>query len=536
MSCFLQQLFGHSQGFWTWTIRAQRILIGGLILAGIGVFIIILFRMNKPNFKALYSGLFPDDAAKIVAKLQAEKQPYKIEDNGATIMVPEDKVYGLRLNNIREGVLVGHGISFEIFDKLKDGQTDFVQMIHYQSVLQNELSRTISEFLEVDRAKVHLVIPNKNFFIEKQTDPSAFIVLKLKEGKKMEQVQIQSVVNLVALSVEGLDKSHITITDTYGRRIYVPIMDKITEDLTATQMEYRNALQHSLEWRIEEILSSLVGAGRVIVKVNADVDFNWKATFKEPCDQNKIVVRSEQQHNEEAIKDKANTESSVFDTNCCGDGIAGVTSQQQSRLELQLTNLEINSDEKQIIRPAGELRRLSVAVIVDGSYAKGVKNELIFVPRKDEDRARFKQLIRNAIGFDSERGDVFEVVFTSFGGPVVESKPSLIRLVTDYLVCLGKPLLNALLIFSFLVIVVRPVVLALIRMAEGAPAVNLKSLSESDTQLVLTEVDKKEDEALDVTKKIEDIKVHVMQVSESNMEKAVAIVKSWLKQAETTRG
>jgi len=167
-----------AKNVWMGRSLSQQVIIGGLAVALMAAFIVGVVIMNKPDYRVLYSKLSPEDASKIISMLKATKEPYKLEENGQTVMVMADKVYELRLKVAGEGNLHGQGIGFEIFDDVKIGQTDFVQHINYQRALQGELARTIMEFPQVDKARVHLVIPKKSLFIEEQTQPSVAVVNK----------------------------------------------------------------------------------------------------------------------------------------------------------------------------------------------------------------------------------------------------------------------------------------------------------------------------------------------------------------------
>lgn len=529
----MQGYFDRIRDFWGKTNITQRVFIAGLSLAVIAAFLAMVFWLNRPNEAVLYTNLFPEDAARIVDTLKKDKIPYTLTNNGTTILVPEQKVYDLRLKVAGEGSMVGQGVGFEIFDQLKVGQTDFVQKINYQRALQGELARTISEFPQVESARVHLVIPSRSLFIEEQREPSASVVLKLVQGKKMENKEVQAVLNLVTMAVDGLEKSRVTITDAAGKILYSPSDDSTMEGMTTTQLEYKLTLQQTLERRIEEMLFPVIGPGRVIAKVNADLDFSQKTIQKEEFDPESAVVRSEQR-SEETTQGRANTESGIPEANFRGDGIAGAVSQQQSTRETRTTNFEINKVAQQIVAPTGTVDRLSVAVIVDGTYEKNAETgEFVFTPRSDEEMGRIRALVQNAVGYDTARGDAIEVSTIAFGGPDLELKPSLAAIIMEYAMRFGKPLLSALLIFLFMLMVVRPVILALIRpRVEGEMVEGLEGLPEGQERLALMEGDEEEAEALDALRKIEDIKAHAAQLSEQNLDQAVAILKVWLKDPE----
>jgi flagellar M-ring protein FliF len=535
MPQILTEFLERAKIFWSRTTMSQRVLVGGLSISMVGTFFFLIVWLNQPDWKVLYSRMQKEDASAVVKKLNAEKVPYKLEEveGTLTIMAPADKVYDLRLSVAGAGILHGQGLGFEIFDEVKVGQTDFVQRINYMRALQGELARTIAEFPQVERARVHLVLPHKTLFVEEQQPTTASVVLKLKDGeKKLEKSQIEGIVNLVALSVEGLTKDKITISATDGTILYSPKGGESLEGMSSTQMETKLTTESGLERRIEEMLSPLYGPGRVIAKVNADLDFSKKTIRKEVYDPQSAVIRSEQR-SEESQSGKANLSQGSPDPNFRGDGLGGALSNQQGSRETRATNYEINKEEYNIISPVGELRRLSVAVIVDGAYVKGADGQFAFTPRAQDELDRVKQLVSSAVGVDAGRGDTIEVSSLSFGGPEVEPAPNLLQIILEYTQRLGKPFLNGLLIFLFLVMVVRPVVMALIRpKTEVAGVEGIAGLPEGEGRLAIEEAEEQQEMSLDQLRKIEDIRAHAIQLSETNMDGAMAIIKGWLKHQE----
>ncbi len=533
MPSIFTDYFSKLRTLWGRTNVTQRVFIAGLALTVIVSFLVMVLWLNRPDFEVLYSNLYPEDAAKIVESLKADKVPYRLTNNGTTILVPDQNVFDLRLKIAGEGTMVGQGVGFEIFDEIKVGQTDFVQKINYQRALQGEIARTISDFPAVERARVHLVIPSRSLFIEEQHAPSASVVLKLVDGKSLKNKEVEAIVNLVVMAVEGMKRDRITVADTVGRILYSPSDDATLEGLSTSQLEYKLTMQQNLERRIEEMLFPVIGPGKVIAKVNADLDFSQRTIRKEEYDPDVTVVRSEQR-SEESTQGRANTEAGIPEANFRGDGIAGALSQQQSTRETRTTNFEINKTEQQIIAPMGVVDRLSVAVIVDGTYEKNAETgELVFTPRQDEELTRIRSLVENAVGYSSARGDSIEVSTISFGGPDIESHRTLAETIMYYAMRIGKPVLQALLILLFMLLVVRPVILALIRpRVEGEAVEGLEGLPEGQERLALVEGDEEEAEALDALKKIDDIKAHAAQLSEQNLDQAVAILRHWLKEPE----
>ncbi|MGE4553599.1 MAG: flagellar basal-body MS-ring/collar protein FliF [Desulfovibrionaceae bacterium] len=530
MPPFLKDSVNKFLNFWNNRTLAQRALIGGLSVVTVATFIMLIVWLNQPDYRVLYTKLYPEDAAKVVDILQADKISYQLEDNGQTVLVPADKVYDLRLKIASEGNLHGQGIGFEIFDEIKIGQTDFVQHINYQRALQGELSRTISEFPQVERARVHLVIPQKSLFIEEQAKPTASVVLKLKDGEELSKKEIGGIVNLVAMSVEGLDKSSVTVTDMNGQPLYEPDEAEGMMGMSSTQVDYKQMVERQIQKRIQELLAPAVGADKVIARVNADLDFSQRTIRKELYDPNVTVLRSETR-TEETTQGRANLDAGVPEANFRGDGFTGTQSTQDSTRESRVTNFEINKEEQNVVAPMGELKRLTVAVIVDGTYATNPDTgEQVYVPRTQEEMANYERLVKQAIGFDQHRDDAVEVSNITFGPPEALDTQSLMRTMLDYAQRLGKPFLNGLLIFLFLILVVRPVVMALIkpRVAEQEME-EVSGLPGAESRLALEEAEVNE-ELLDSSIRLENAKNLATQLFEDNMDQAVRLLKTWLKQ------
>lgn len=550
MPTFIRDLFQHVRDFWNNTSLTKRVIIGVLSIAVLVGFAGFLFWFNQPNYRILYSNLSPEDANRVVMSLQADKIIYQLQDGGATILVPEPLVYDLRLKIAGEGKLVGTGIGFEIFDEVKVGQTDFVQRINYQRALQGELARTISEFPNVESARVHLVVPQRSLFIEEQQKPSASVVLKLVDPNlKLDPKTVQAVLNMLTMSIEGLDKSRVSITDSNGKPLYYPEEESLT-GLSNTQRDHKLRVEQGLERRISELLSPVMGPGKIIAKVNADLDFSQRTIRRELYDPEKTAIRS-QQTSEETNRGRANLESGSPDTNFRGDGLGGTASTQEGSRETRATNYEINKEEQNIIAQVGDISRLTVAVVVDGTYEKNAQGEYAFVPRSQAELDRIRGLISNAVGFERARGDTIDVSCIPFGEVELPKEMSAAELVSQYAERLGKPLLNALLAFLFLMLVVRPVILALIRpkVESGEIIEGLEGLPSADEQLALYEAQEEaarqaaieavrpaqqpggalEEEEDTASLHVEEVKARALQMAEHNMEQAIMVLRGWMK-------
>lgn len=529
MPQLVKTLWDQATRFWSGRTMAQRILFAGMAASVLAAFILMIVWLNQPEFKVLFSKLSQDDANRVVETLRANKIPFHLEDGGATVLVPVDKVSETRLKIAGEGKLRGAGLGFEVFDEAKVGQTDFVQRINYQRALQGELARTISEFPPVERARVHLVLPQKSLFMEEQRKPSASVVLTLKSGAKIEPKQLQGIVNFVAMSVEGLDPSRITITDTTGRVLIQPKDGATVDGMTTTQFEFKNTYQNSMERKIEDLLTPIVGGGKSIAKVTANLDFAQRTTRRHSFDPNKTVVRSEQR-TESSSTNKSSVDGAVPETNFRADGFSGTQAKNESSQESRSTNYEIDNEEQNIVSPIGELQRISVAVIVDYVQDPSSK-ETKYIPRTPEELERIKQAVAGAVGFDEKRGDTLEVSCMSFGERELLAEPSLSQTMLEYAQRLGKPFLNGVLVFLFLLLVVRPVVMALIRPRVSREEVEaLSRLPEAERRIALAEPEEEETELLEISKRLENAKTLAQQLFEANTEQAISVLRGWLKQ------
>ncbi len=552
MQQIINQFIEKITEFWGSSSLIQKVVVSSLATVVIASFLGLMMWINRTELKVLYSNLGAEDANHIVKMLQAEKISYVFEDGGKSILVPAKDVYDLRIKIAGDGGLVGSGIGFEIFDDIKVGQTDFVQKINYQRALQGELSRTISEFPNVESARVHLVIPQRSLFIEEQQDPSASVVLKLKNpARKIEPKEVQGMVNMIVMAVEGLNKNHVSITDSLGKPLYFPEEDSLA-GLSLTQREYKLKVEQDLESRIDQLLMPVMGQGKIIAKVNANLDFSQRTIRKELFDPESSVVRSEQR-SEETNKGQSNLESGSPDVNFRGDGLNGAISTQEGSRETRTTNYEFNKEEHNIVSEVGQITRMSVAVVVDGTYVKEKNGEYKFIPRTPEELERIRELVAHAIGFDRARGDTIEVSSIPFGEPDVPVEPTAAEVVTHYAERLGKPLLNGLLVFLFLMLVVRPVILALIRPKVDSNTVveGLEGLPSAEEQLALYETQEEaakaaaddalkrasefnDDEIFDILQQLEDIKAYTLQLAENNMEQTILVLRGWMKDDSAT--
>ncbi len=451
--------------FLTEMSMSQRLGYLAAVALLVGGFMALMFWVNQPDYQVLYAGLNPRDAGAVVSKLKEMKIPYKLEASGQVIRVPSEVVYDTRLSLAGEGLPRGQGIGFEIFNEVQMGTTEFVQKINYQRALQGELARTISSFSAVEAARVHIVMPRESLFVEEEKKPSAGVVLRLAGGRRLSQGQIQGIVHLVASSVPELDPERISVVDSRGNLLYRKSADSSDSAaaLTASQQEYQRNLERRLRQKVESMLEEVLGAGKASVRISADIDFTRISSVEQVYDPDRVAVRSEtrstgrSQGSGAAPAGSPDQRFALAARNATpNQGTAGSSTSQEN----ETTNFEITTTKTQTLRPGGGLKRLSVAVVVDGTYketkGKGDKVKRTYVPRTAEEMRQITALVRRAVGFDQKRGDVV----------TVENMPRAIAVDTAGMVGLpwweryskeyGRTALNLILGLLFFFMVVRP--------------------------------------------------------------------------------
>ncbi|MEK6709445.1 MAG: flagellar basal-body MS-ring/collar protein FliF [Nitrospinota bacterium] len=408
--------------------RAAVLIFLGLIISSM---IALMMWARQPDFQVLYSGLSQPDSASVVARLRDKRVPFKLEAGGAAILVPAGEVHEARLALAEEGIPSGGGVGFEIFDRSTLGVTDFVQRVNYQRALQGELARTIGQIRGVESARVHIVMPDRSLFAEQQRKPSASVVMKLAGGAVLPPNQVKAVVHLVASSVEGLDSRNVTVVDARGNILAGGRPEAEEQFLTASQMEFKAQMERRLEDRVESMLVKVVGPGRAVARVDVELNMRRVERTRELFDPEKQVVRSERRSKESSESGQAGAggvpgvQSNVPASEQAAAGRlqqAGQLSQQKNTRVNETVNYEIDKTVERVVEPMGDLRRVSVAVMVDGTYTQPAGGgQPQFQPRGQAEIANFTQLVSAAIGFNQQRGDTIRVMSVPFQVPSAEA-------------------------------------------------------------------------------------------------------------------
>ncbi len=364
-------------------------------------FILFVRHFSTPSMAVLFRGLTPDNAAKILSRLEEMAVPYRIGAGGGSIMVPGNRVDELRIRLNSDGGLYGSGIGFELFDQTKLGVTESERRLNYQRALQGELQRTISQIEGVAQARVHLVLPEPSVFLRDTTPPTASIVLKLNPLSQLRKDQVMGIVYLVAGSVENLKPENITVIDTEGR-LLTDMGDTGffgSEGLAAAtlrQLEIKKSFEREMEYRLQSMLERVLGAGTVVAMVTADLDFDSKEvtelTYGDP------VVRS-RQRSEERFEGSgtmaaggAGTDSNIpaypYALGSGGDST-------YSRLD-EVENFELGETLTRTVKAPGEVKSISASVIYDNRRGT-------LTPRQKEE---IESLVATAIGLNEGRDKI----------------------------------------------------------------------------------------------------------------------------------
>jgi flagellar M-ring protein FliF len=408
MATDVKKIVEQSKKFWTGLAPRKRIvLVGGAV----GTLLLVAFlatRTAPENYTMLYAGLAPEDAGEIAAELKVQKVAYRLDNGGTAISVPEDKVAELRITLAQKGIPKGGGVGFEVFDKQSFGATSFVEQMNYRRALQGELQRSIASLNAVEAARVHLAMPEKSLYRNEEEPPTASVLLKLRRGRTLSNPEVRGIVHLVASSIEGLQPERVTVVDESGRVLS-------SGDESGDGGTRQHELEQSLARRVESMLTPLVGEGHLEVSVTAELDQSQTERTEEAYDKDSLALRSESRTLDGSEAGIAGAMASGVagargnlpgapapTTGTPGNGTNGLTHLSETK------NYEVSKVVSRTIGPKEKVKRLHVAVLVDG-VTTGVGKKKTTVPRDAKMLAQIESLAREAAGIENERGDKIEV-------------------------------------------------------------------------------------------------------------------------------
>lgn len=383
---------------------ARKLTILAAAAATLASIALAVVFINQPDYRVLFTNLSTEDAGQITSRLQEKKIPYQLSPGGDTISVPGEQVSQLRLELAASGLPKGGGVGFEIFDTKNLGVTEFVQQLNLQRALQGELTRTINSLDEIQQSRVHLAIPKKSLFSEDQKKPTASVIVKLKSGRNLSEQQIQGVAHLVSSSIEGMSPRDVMIVDSSGK-----VLSRVTEggemaQLSNSQIEYKKNVEKDLTSRITSMLEKVVGEGKAVVRISADLDFRVMEKTEEKYDSEEPAIRSVQRSQEKSGSTSGGA----------GESTVAVTARQPAaprpagsnrEKSDETINYEISRTVNKTVMPVGDVKKLSIAVLVDGTYAKNDKGAEEYQPRPEKELTALEDLVKKSAGFDVKRGD-----------------------------------------------------------------------------------------------------------------------------------
>lgn len=511
----------------------KKVALGGFaafLLAGI---LFTSYLSSGIDYSLLYANLSQEDALGVSEKLKERNIPYRLEHGGTVISVPSKDVYQLRLELAGEGLPSGGGVGYELFDKTSFGMTEFVQKLNFRRALQGELQRTINSISAVQSSRVHISIPSKSLFEEDKQKPTASVVLKLKGNRKLNKSQVDGITHLVSSSVEGLSSGDITVVDSAGNILSLPQDDDEATKLSNNQMDFRRNLEADLEKRLRTMLEKLVGDGKAIVRVTALLDFKQEHRTEEIYDPDSQVARSEQRNEEKTVGAALPVGVTGVQSNLPeGAEAARLTGKPAEAQKTNETiNYEINKVVKTVVEPGTQIKKLSVAVMVDGKYkeskdAEG-KTTREFQPLPDAEKARIENLVRTAIGFDTNRQDMVTVESMQFDETPLMAEADKLdeearrESITNMIKYGGYALAGILLLFFLL----RPVSGWLVTSTREVEELKSFPTTVAQMEMELSDLTKPKGEKIEYRKKVTEI------ISE-NPDAAAELIRLWLRKTK----
>ena len=387
--------------------------LGAVALALMAFFAFIIMRVTAPTMTTLFTDMTLQDSTAVARELDQRGIKYEIRNDGGTVMVPKDNVLRLRMDLASKGLPQGGGVGYEIFDKSDSmSTTSFVQNVNQLRALEGELSRTIRSLDRVQNARVHLALPEKQLFQRDKKEARASIVLKVRGD--LEAGQVRAIRHLVATAVEGLKPDRVSVVDEAGRLLADGSGD--SQDTTIVAAEKQQGFERRVRQQVEEIVASVVGRGRARVQVAAEMDFNRVQQTQESFDPESRVVRSTQTRNENNVSNEARDGQVTVNNELPGANgqNANSANREASQKNEETVNYEISKTVRTEVIEGGRVKRLSVAVLVDGNYNRGANGQPEYQSRAPDELERINALVRSAIGFDQRRGDTIEVINLRF--------------------------------------------------------------------------------------------------------------------------
>jgi len=403
----LSKLLGQLRAIWSQLGASQRMTVAAATFVLVAGLAALSMWSSRADYGLLYGGISDAEAAKVIAALDDAKVPYKA--SGGSIMVPQDKVYTMRMQLAAKGVPQGEGVGFEIFDKPNFGISDFVQRANYTRAVQGELSRTISQIDEVAAARVMIVLPENRLLLDKDKYPTASVFVRVRGNTQLSSSSINSIRFLVANSVEGLKPNHVSIIDNLGNSLSENSDDDSMTGLTSSELAARRNLEQYLSKKAQDMLEKVLGPGQAIVRVSAEINYDTLSTTQEKFDPDGQVIKTQTKNDENNNTSTASTPSSPVGISANTSTATNLASSGpvNNMLNHKVTSTieyEIGKTTSSTSQMAGGIKHLTASVTV-AAQMEGTGADRKVVARTPEELDKLRRVIAGAVGVDTSRGD-----------------------------------------------------------------------------------------------------------------------------------
>lgn len=408
----------------------SKLLLIAASAAVIAVMVVVWLWSKQPDYRVLFSNYADKDGGAIVAALEQMNVPFKFSDGGSAILVPAEHVHEARLKLASQGLPKGGNVGFELLENQKFGVSQFVEQVNFQRALEGELEKSIQSVDAVDVARVHLAIPKSSVFVRDQLKPTASVLLNLRGGRTLDARQVSAIVHLVASSVPELPAANVTIVDQDGNLLSDTSKQDGFNQIDPSKLKYIEEMQNKIAKRVESIITPIVGADNVRAEASAEIDFSTVEQAAESYKPNQkpedTVVRSTQTSESQSITSASNggvpgalsnqppapatAPLTSNDPNAAGGANGSPSSSQRN----STTNFEVDKTVRYVQQPMGNIKRLTVAVVVNNKSVVGKDGKTTSRPLTDAEKTQISDLAKQAMGFDEARGDKISVVNSSF--------------------------------------------------------------------------------------------------------------------------
>jgi flagellar M-ring protein FliF len=493
----------------------------------------------------LYGDLSSNDSTQMVNQLQSMGVPYELKDKGTQVLVPSDKALQLRITFAEKGVPSGGSLGYEIFDEQDSiGNTNFVQNINLVRALEGELSRTIQTLSKVRAARVHLVLPKRELFSREKQQPSASITLKT--SGQLDAEQVAAIQHLVAAAVPSLEPSRVSIVDSRGKLLARGFEDDPATSLTQKAEERRRKFESRMGRTIEQLLEKTVGNGKVRAEIKAEMDFDRISTINEKYNPDGQVVRSTQSIEESnTTRDTEGEQPVTVGTNLPDPNSSGGTASStadQNRAE-ETVNFEISKQIVNHVREAGIVKRLSVAVLIDGIRGLDEDGKPTYKPRQNTEMELLATLVRGAIGFNADRGDTVDVINMEYAdwNEEVDGVGPFLGIDKNDLLHMAEVLVLSIVAILVILLVVRPLVSRAFDTISPVAAMGERLLAgQAGTALTgpdQEEIEEEIEELIDIDRVEGRVKSssakQIADFVDKHPEEALSIIRGWMHEGST---